>query len=283
MHAPIPILIVSDRFRDCNRGTCETKAPLSNRTQGPFAPSGTAHLHLYTAGVRRSEWKLKIRFTFRPDFVIITPAEYAPVAQLDRVTDSDSVGQRFESARAYHKKPAVRQVFLLCAADSRFIPERGNPLGRTTKKPAVRQVFLLCAADSRFIPGRGNPLGRTTKKPCSFNGYRVFLRRCSCKKSGAIQAAFGYKMPCDAAPKTNLPQFGNVPVSGFCGIGRIKVQPAAAKTAAPSRLSKRHIQRHHHAETDSEENGSEVGVLSLRHFGDQLLHHNIEHGTGCKA
>ena len=101
----------------------------------PFAPSGTAHLHLYTAGVRRSEWKQKIRFTFWPDFAIITPAEYAPVAQLDRVTDSDSVGQRFESARAYHKKPAVRQVFLLCAADSRFIPERGNPLGRTTKSP----------------------------------------------------------------------------------------------------------------------------------------------------
>ena len=71
----------------------------------PFAPSGTAHLHLYTAGVRRSEWKQKIRFTFRPDFAIITPAEYAPVAQLDRVTDSDSVGQRFESARAYHEKP----------------------------------------------------------------------------------------------------------------------------------------------------------------------------------
>ena len=77
----------------------------------PFAPSGTAHLHLYTAGVRRSEWKQKIRFTFRPDFAIITPAEYAPVAQLDRVTDSDSVGQRFESARAYHKKPLEALCF----------------------------------------------------------------------------------------------------------------------------------------------------------------------------
>ena len=89
---------------------------------------------------------------------------------------------------------------MLCAADSRFIPGRGNPLGRTTKKPAVRQVFLLCAADSRFTPERVNPLGRTTKKPCSFNSYRVFLRHCSCKKSGAIQAVFGYKMPCDVAP-----------------------------------------------------------------------------------
>jgi len=92
-----------------------------------------------------------------------------------------------KSARAYHKKPAVRQVFLLCAADSRFIPERGNPLGRTTKKPAARQVFLLCAADSRVIPGRGNPLGRTTKKPCSFNGCRVFL----CPAGAKNQAAFG--------------------------------------------------------------------------------------------
>ena len=29
---------------------------------------------------------------------------YAPVAQLDRVTDSDSVGRWFESSRAYHRK-----------------------------------------------------------------------------------------------------------------------------------------------------------------------------------
>ena len=132
-------------------------------------------------------------FTFRPDFAIITPAEYAPVAQLDRVTDSDSVGQRFESARAYHEKTcreagffAVRRGFevyprkgksarayhektcreagfLLFAADSRFIPG-GKSARAYHKKPAVRQVFLLCAADSRFIPERGNPLGRTTKK-----------------------------------------------------------------------------------------------------------------------
>lgn len=31
---------------------------------------------------------------------------YAPVAQLDRVTDSDSVGHAFESHRAYQKKTA---------------------------------------------------------------------------------------------------------------------------------------------------------------------------------
>ena len=132
-------------------------------------------------------------------------------------------------------------------------------------------------------PREGKSARAYHEKPCSFNGYRFFLRHCSCKKSGAIQAVFGYKMPCDVAPKTNLPRFGNVPVSGLCGSGRIKVQPATAKIDASSRLSQRYIQRHHHAETDSKENCSEVGVLSLRHFGDQLLYHNIEHGTGCKA
>ena len=163
-------------------------------------PSGTAHLHLYTAGVRRSEWKQKIRFTFQPDFAIITPAEYAPVAQLDRVTDSDSVGQRFESARAYHEKTCREAGFFAVRRGFEVYPREGKSARAYHKKPAVRQVFLLCAADSRFIPGRGNPLGRTTKKPCSFNGCRFFLRRCCCKKLGAIQAVFGYKMPCDVAP-----------------------------------------------------------------------------------
>ena len=139
-------------------------------------------------------------FTFRPDFAIITPAEYAPVAQLDRVTDSDSVGQRFESARAYHEKTCREAGFFAVRRGFEVYPRKGKSARAYHKKPAVRQVFLLCAADSRFIPERGNPLGRTTKKPCSFNSYRVFLRHCSCKKSGAIQAVFGYKMPCDVAP-----------------------------------------------------------------------------------
>ena len=158
-----------------------------------------------------------------------------------------------KSARAYHEKTCREAGFF-----------------------AVRRGFEV-------YPRKGKSARAYHKKPCSFNGYRVFLRRCSCKKLGAIQAAFGYKMPCDVAPKTNLPRFGNTQAPGFCGISRIKVQPATAKIAAPSRLSQRHIQRHHHAETDSKENCSEVGVLSLGHFGDQLLHHNIEHGTGCKA
>ena len=34
-------------------------------------------------------------------------SEYAPVAQLDRVSDSDSEGRWFESSRAYHKIQTV--------------------------------------------------------------------------------------------------------------------------------------------------------------------------------
>ena len=79
-------------------------------------------------------------------------------------------------------------------------PRKGKSARAYHEKTCREAGFLLCAADSRFIPERGNPLGRTTKKPCSFNGYMVFLRHCSCKKSDAIQAVFGYKMPCDVAP-----------------------------------------------------------------------------------
>ena len=104
-----------------------------------------------------------------------------------------------KSARAYHKKPAVRQVFC-CAPRIRGLSPKGEIRSGVPQKTCREAGFLLCAADSRFIPEKGNPLGRTTKKPCSFNSYRVFLRHCSCKKSGAIQAVFGYKMPCDIAP-----------------------------------------------------------------------------------
>ena len=123
-----------------------------------------------------------------------------------------------KSARAYHEKTCRKAGFFAVRCGFEVYPREGKSARAYHKKPAVRQVFLLCAADSRFIPERGNPLGRTTKKPCSFNGYMVFLRHCSCKKSGAIQAVFGYKMPCDVAPKTNLPRFGNTSAPGFAGL-----------------------------------------------------------------
>jgi hypothetical protein len=76
--------------------------------------------------ISSAEWKQKIRFTFRPDFAIITPAEYAPVAQLDRVTDSDSVGQRFESARAYHEKTCREAGFFAVRRGFEVYPRKGK-------------------------------------------------------------------------------------------------------------------------------------------------------------
>ena len=50
----------------------------------------------------------------------IIAERYAPVAQLDRVTDYESVGRGFESLLAYHKKPLLstrtREVFLVLEA-----------------------------------------------------------------------------------------------------------------------------------------------------------------------
>ena len=44
-----------------------------------------------------------------------------------------------------------------------------------------------------------------------------------------------------------------------------------------------HIQHHHHAEAHRKKHRADVGVLSLRHFWDQFLHHNIQHGSGKKV
>ena len=52
---------------------------------------------------RKNAWSLTTicRLSQKPT------TQYAPVAQLDRVTDSDSVGRWFESSRAYHKELPV--------------------------------------------------------------------------------------------------------------------------------------------------------------------------------
>ena len=39
--------------------------------------------------------------------MLVNTVKYVPVAQLDRVSDSDSEGRRFESCRAYQTKKSV--------------------------------------------------------------------------------------------------------------------------------------------------------------------------------
>ncbi len=44
--------------------------------------------------------------------------KYAPVAQLDRVPDFESVGRRFESCRAHHIEPSGKILAQKCFAGS---------------------------------------------------------------------------------------------------------------------------------------------------------------------
>ena len=50
-------------------------------------------------------WTQPARLDIRPLFGYNNVRGYAPVAQLDRVSDSDSEGHAFESHRAYQKTP----------------------------------------------------------------------------------------------------------------------------------------------------------------------------------
>ena len=39
------------------------------------------------------------------------------------------------------------------------------------------------------------------------------------------------------------------------------------------------IERHHETESDGERNDTDIGMLALRHLGDQILNDDIEHGA----
>ena len=75
------------------------------------------------SGTAESVYFRKKHFTFSEKCDIIIPAMcFPPLAQLDRVSDSDSEGHRFESCRAGHpdvtkgklaKRPQDIVVFLL--------------------------------------------------------------------------------------------------------------------------------------------------------------------------
>ena len=54
--------------------------------------------------------------------ILYAVKRYAPVAQLDRVTDSDSVGRWFDSSRAYQNAPACfKRVLSFLAEPAAFL------------------------------------------------------------------------------------------------------------------------------------------------------------------
>ena len=65
--------------------------------------------------------------------------KYAPVAQLDRVSDSDSEGRAFESHQAYHNNIIRTFLFVITA----------NLRGRES---STAEVFYLCSTKKTPCP-----------------------------------------------------------------------------------------------------------------------------------
>ena len=108
---------------------------------------------------RRKAQHLSRRWTFPPFCTtmifaredIPPPRTHAPVAQLDRVSDSDSEGHRFDSCRVYHNSRRVtRREFLLSRA------------GVLPFADAVCAAAALFPAPHPVDPRHGNKLPRTS-------------------------------------------------------------------------------------------------------------------------
>ena len=106
---------------------------------------------------RRKAQHLSRRWTFPPFCTtmifaredIPPPRTHAPVAQLDRVSDSDSEGHRFDSCRVYHNSRRVtRREFLLSRA------------GVLPFADAVCAAAALFPAPHPVDPRHGNKLPR---------------------------------------------------------------------------------------------------------------------------
>ena len=108
---------------------------------------------------RRKAQHLSRRWTFPPFCTtmifaredIPPPRTHAPVAQLDRVSDSDSEGHRFDSCRVYHNSRRVtRREFLLSRA------------GVLPFADAVCAAAALFPAPHPVDPRHGNKLPHTS-------------------------------------------------------------------------------------------------------------------------
>ena len=62
-------------------------------------------------GIRNTRLMFELKFIIPYFVMLVNTVKYVPVAQLDRVSDSDSEGRRFESCRAYQKGLPARVGF----------------------------------------------------------------------------------------------------------------------------------------------------------------------------
>ena len=48
-------------------------------------------------------------------------------------------------------------------------------------------------------------------------------------------------------------------------------------------LTHYYVKYHHQDEADGKADGAEIGMLTVRGFGNQFLDHDVEHGSGGKG
>ena len=81
--------------------------------------------------------------------------EYVPVAQLDRVTDSDSVGRRFESFQARHTKGSMQRMeFFVCIHEGK----QRLPVRRSSRFQHENGLQSSSSADFSGTAGSGRKI-----------------------------------------------------------------------------------------------------------------------------
>ena len=100
----------------------------------------TRGIHSAPAGKFADIFLKRLTFSAGCAMIIRLQSSHAPVAQLDRVSDSDSEGHRFESCRAYAKRSLVFTRDLFYAGTPYRVSTSGRQcicVGPSTRKPSA--------------------------------------------------------------------------------------------------------------------------------------------------
>ena len=142
-----------------------------------------------------------------------------------------------------------------------------------TLKPAAKRIVPTLECLPRNGRGRSSAESSPRRKPRA-----VFV--CERLSQRHIERHHHAETYCEK----NCADIG-VPAVGQWGRSSAESSPRRRPRAVfvCERSSQCHIERHHHAEARGKKDCADVGVSAVRHFGDKLLHHHIEHGAGGEA
>ena len=152
------------------------------------------------------------RLTFSAGCAMIIRLQsiHAPVAQLDRVSDSDSEGHRFESCRAYRLKPLANQRFARGFALPFFAGAAGLVHCLVHQRPffhAIRHRNVLPRTASLPLPTAPRlPLCMVVRSPAHGIGHHA----------SALQLRATPLLHTDARGHASAPQLRSVPQRSVC-------------------------------------------------------------------